>query len=189
MNWRKQNKRIFYSQRSHIEERVKEQFISNNVAVIPCRVKDYYDIIHPYSVPGVEAVNPEFLSYVSDMIRFIPAEYPVVLNITGCSFSAEEQKQIIDTLKADAIYELGAIETEGKALRNKLIYMLCGLLGMGVLLTVMNLIITGIPREFLYIIFWFFADFIISYVLWDHREYRNELILAGRMASLEVNFH
>ena len=188
MNWKKQNKRSFYLQESHIEDRVKEQFISNNTAIIPCRVTDYYDIIHPFSVEGYEAVNSEFIAYVTDTIRFIPAEYPVVLDITGCSFSDEQKKRIIETLKTDALYELGAIETEGKALKNKLIYMLCGLFGMGVLLTVMNLVLTGMPREFLYIVFWFFADFIISYVLWDRREYRKELILAGRMASLEVKF-
>lgn len=189
MNWRKQNKHKFYQQQAHIEDRVKEQFISdNNTAIIPCRVKDYYDIIHPFSVEGYEAINPEFTAYVADVIRFIPVEYPVVLDITGCNFSDEQKKRIVEALKVDAIYELGAIETEGKALKDKLIYMLCGLFAMGIFLTVMNFVITGMPREFFLIVFWFFADFIISYLLWDRREYQNELILAGRMVSMEVTF-
>lgn len=188
MNWRNQNKRRFYKQEAHIDEHVNEKFIVNNTAVIPCRVTDYYDIIYPFSVEGYETVSPEFMGYITDMLRFIPAEYPVILDIKGCSFTDEQKERISLTLKTDALYELGAIEKEGKITKNKLIYMLCGLLGMGALLSVMNLVITGMPREFLYIIFWFFADFIISYVLWDHREYRNELIQAGRLASLEVRF-
>lgn len=188
MNWRRHNKNNFYRREAHIEERVKEQFISDNKAVIPCRVTDYYDIIHPFSVEGYEAVNPEFTAYVADVIRFIPVEYPIVLDITGCSFSDEQKARIVETLKVDAIYELGAIETEGKALKDKLKYMLCGLFVMGIFLTVMNFVITGMPREFLLITFWFFADFIISYVLWDRREYQKELTLAGRMADLEVTF-
>lgn len=187
MNWRRANRHLFYKREAHIEEKVRETYIVGDMAVIPCKVEGYNDIISRYSVPGYETLNPEFMAHVQDVLRFIPSEYPVLLNVTESSFTEEQKDCIRRTIQADTLYELGAIQTEGKDLRQKLKYMLAGLTGMAVFLTVLNQL-SGIPREFFYIVFWFFADFVISYLLWDRREYREELILAGRMASMNVLF-
>lgn len=185
MNWKTQNKREFYSKKSNLDSRVKKHFLEDDKAILPCRITDYYDVISKYSMSGYETLNPEFVGYITDVVRFIPAEYKLVIRFSGAKLTEDEKASIKATLREDAMYELGAVEEEKKELRKSLILNIIGLILLGTFLTVVDKL-TGMPREFLYIFFWFFADVVISYILYGKRNIVNKHILAGRMASIEV---
>ncbi|MCQ2401762.1 MAG: hypothetical protein MJ059_07555 [Lachnospiraceae bacterium] len=188
MDWRSENRNTFYHCSANLEERIRDHFLDGDHAILPCRITDYYDVIHKYSVEGFETLNPEFVSYISDTVRFIPAEYKLKLLISGAELSETQKTRIREALKEDAMYELGSVEEEKKALRKSVTLNIIGLVLMGTFLTVMNNIIIGMPREFLYIFFWFFAEVIISYILTDRRMIKNKHILAGRMVNMKVDF-
>ena len=188
MNKQKLKNRILFSRReSHLEQRVNEDFIDNGVAAIPCRVSGYDDLISSYSVKGYETLNPEFEAYVEDAASYIPAEYPVLLNITGCRFTEEEQASIRDTIRADFLYELGAVEKKNRSHRNFILAMFIGMLLSGILVFG-SLGLRETSVEILYLLFWFCADFFMSYVFLDAREAREDRIRAGRLASAQIVF-
>ena len=56
--------KLFESRRSHLDSRVKRDYIRNGIATIPCRVSDYSDVISTYSVKGFETLNPDFSEYL-----------------------------------------------------------------------------------------------------------------------------
>ncbi len=188
MNKQKFKNRILFSRReSHLERRVNEDFIDNGIAAIPCRVSGYDDLISRYSVKGYETVNPEFEAYVEDAASYIPAEYPVLLNITGCSFTEEEQGRIRETVREDFLYALGAVEEKNRSHRNFILLMFVGMLLSGILIFG-SLGLNGSSVEILYLLFWFCADFFLSYIFLDAREAREARIRAGRLASAQIVF-
>lgn len=186
-NWQTQNRRFFRNKRSHLDQLVQRTFIDDNQAIIPCHAGKYEDIISPYSVKGMETLNPDFQAYLLDIVRYIPDEYPIVLEIENDSFTDEEKATIESTVKTDMLYALGESEAdEHTAFRNFLL-MLGGVVGMGIFLTVVNFVL-DIAKEFFYIVFWFFADTLVRYVLQDRSAKRYSRMLSGRLASMSVRF-
>lgn len=185
--WQYENRSSFRRKKAHLDQMVKHTFIEGNQAIIPCHAQQYTDVISAYSVKGKETLNPAFQAYILDIIRFIPDEYSVVLEIVGGPFTEEEQASIRETLQVDMLYNLGEAEEQERAAFRNFLLMLAGCVGMGVFLSVVNFVI-DIAKEFFYIVFWFFADTLVRYLLQERSAKRYNKLLAGRLASMTVRF-
>lgn len=181
------NLKFFRSRQVDLRGKVRESYLHSGIAVIPCRVNGFYDIISRYSVHGHEVLNPDFEQYVQDAISFIPPEYPVVLKIIGYDFSENQQNIIRDTIGEDFSYELGVIQNENRRQAIKVALVGIGMILFGFLVSYINGL-DGLPFEFLYIIFWFFANVFITYVFFDGREGQRLRVMAGRLACVGVSF-
>ena len=181
------NRRLFLKRDAKLDKRLKKDYIDNGIATLPCRVEGIDDVISRFSVPGYETLSPEFSDYIEASAAFIPTEYPIVLEISGCRFSEEEQKTIRHTIHEDYTYELGAVQQEN---RKQLIIALLMLVGMVVtgFLAFGAQGITDTAIEIIYIFFWFFADVVACYFCMDGFENRKKRLLAGRLADMTVYF-
>ncbi|MCQ2453955.1 MAG: hypothetical protein MJ136_05295 [Clostridia bacterium] len=187
MNWKSQNRSAFLHKKANLDQMVRHTFLEGDQAIIPCRVRDYSDIISPYSVEGCETLNPDFQAYILDIIRFIPDEYGIVLEIDGPEFSQEQQESIVSTVKTDMLYDLGEAEEQENAAFRNFLWMIAGCVGMGVFLTFAHFVL-DIAHEFFYIVFWFFADTLVRYLLQERSDKRYSRLLAGRLASMSLRF-
>lgn len=84
--------------------------IWSGVAVIPCRISEYSDVISKYSVKGCETLNPEFVDYIREVADFTPDKYPLVLNIVGDCLTQEEKETVERVILDDFAYDLGIVE-------------------------------------------------------------------------------
>lgn len=154
---------------------------------IPCRISDYGDVISSYSVENLETLNPDFTDYVKEVAEVTPDDLPIVLNVVGGGLTQAQQKTIEETILDDFAYDLGVVEKEER--RHTWIFW-----SMLVILVVMGIVIelvgeeVGIPREFLYVVFWFAGDTLVEYVLLTGHDLRQDRKLAGRLASMKVVF-
>ena len=103
---------LFESRKAHLDHRVKQDYIRNGIATIPCQISDYSDVIHSYSVQGCESLNPEFVEYVRSTTELMPPECPLILNIIWDCMSEEEKEIIEKTIQDDFAYDLGVVEKE-----------------------------------------------------------------------------
>ncbi|MBR2775471.1 MAG: hypothetical protein IKD73_10865 [Selenomonadaceae bacterium] len=67
------------------------------------------------------------------------------------------------------------------------IFMLVGLIISGLLLW-LTIPLDEVPREIFIVFFWFFGDRMFEYLFITRHELRQEKRLAGRLASIKVNF-
>ena len=178
---------LFLKRDAKLKQRLKTDYIENGIASLPCRVSGMDDIISPYSVRGFETLLPEFSEYIESAAAFIPAEYPIMLEISGCAFSAEEQKTITRTIHEDFIYELGAVQRENNRQLIIAFLMLVGMIATG-FLTFFAQGIEDVAVEIIYVFFWFFSDLVVCFFLLDGFENRKKRILAGRLADMTVYF-
>ena len=181
------NRRLFLKRDAKLAKRLKEDYIDNGIATLPCRVAGRDDMISHFSVPGYETLSPEFSDFIEASAEFIPPEYPIVLEISGCRFSEEDQAIIRRTIQEDFAYELGAVQRENRKQLIIALLMLAGMLVTGFLAFGAQGI-TDTAIEIIYIFFWFFADLAACYFCLDGFENRKKRLLAGRLADMTVCF-
>ena len=75
--------KAYNNKKSNIETRLRNEYIDQGIATIPCNVNSIEDIISPYSVPGYESLNGSFIEYISGIVDAVPDYCPIVLSIVG----------------------------------------------------------------------------------------------------------
>ena len=178
---------LYASRKGHLDRRIARDYMRNGVAVIPCRISCYNDVISPYSVKGCEAVEPGFTEYLNESVEAIPDEAPLVINIVGDMLTQDEKNTISEVIRDEAAYRLGMAEKEQWRHKKIFLCMCLGLLLSGVLLW-LTTSLDDIPREMFFILFWFAGDTVCDYLFSMGFELRRERRLAGRIASVKVVF-
>ena len=178
---------LFERKKSRIDSRIKRDYIENGIATVHCCISDCNDIINTYSAKDQESLNPDFVDFLKDSADPIPDECPLVLNIIGDCLSADEKKIIKETIRDDFSYRLGLVEREQEREFRMFILMIIGLIISGLLLW-LTIPLDEVPREIFVVFFWFFGDRMFEYIFITGRELRKEKRLAGRLASIKVNF-
>ena len=179
--------KLFESRKGHLDYRIKRDFVREGIATIPCQISEYYDVICSYSVKGCESLNPEFEDYVKVITDMTPPDCPVVLNIICNNLSQDEKDIIEDTILDDFAYNLGLVEKEEKRHTQSFALMTIGLIISGILLWISNAM-AEVPRELLYILFWFLGENLCDYIFLSGYDLREERRLSGRLASVKVFF-
>jgi len=179
--------RLFEQKKSRIDSRIKRDYIENGIATVHCCISGYNDIINTYSAKDQESLNLDFVEYLQDAAGPIPDECPLVLNIIGNCLSAEEKKTISEIIRDDFSYRLGLVEKEQDREFKMFIFMLIGVIVAGLLLWWSDFLDEA-PREIFVVFFWFFGDRMFEYFFITRHELRQEQRLAGRLASIKVNF-
>ncbi len=162
---------LFERKKSRIDSRIKRDYIENGT----------------YSAKDQESLNPDFVDFLKDSADPIPDECPLVLNVIGDCLSADEKKIIKETIRDDFSYRLGLVEREQEREFRMFILMIIGLIISGLLLW-LTIPLDEVPREIFVVFFWFFGDRMFEYIFITGRELRKEKRLAGRLASIKVNF-
>lgn len=189
MFWGKIGKREeYYKKKSHLISRLNKDVIRDGTAYLSCKIEGLDDILSKFSVNGIEALNGEFKDDLLSFVDCIPQEYPLVLEIHGPQFTEEEKKMITEAVNSDADYLLGKTEADNRHHRKVFWWMVAGTVGSGVLLGVLKHFVDDVPLEFFYVLFWLFADALVRYLFIEFRDYKNEKIQAGRIASMKVEF-
>lgn len=178
---------LFESRKGHLDARVKREFVSNGIGTIPIRVKDYYEVINAYSVKGVETLDFDFVEVLDLAASVMPEECPLVLNIVEDVLSDEERETITETIQDYYAYQLGILEEKVKRHKKRFILMSVGLVLTAGLLWISQGM-GELSREILFVLFWFFGDALFDYILLTGHDLRKKKRLAGRLASIKVEF-
>ncbi|MBQ8940288.1 MAG: hypothetical protein IJ062_00505 [Firmicutes bacterium] len=179
--------KLFESRRVNLDARLRQDYVKNGIATLPCHISDYNDIISPYSVNGYETLNMEFADYLKTCVEFASPEIPIVLNITGDCLSDKEKKTIKETIRETFEYELGMVEKEEKRHTKVFILMTVGLILSGILLYFTHSLDEE-SRELFFIPFWFMGDTLCDYIFLTGYDIRHNRRMAGRLASIKVVF-
>ena len=186
--WKRSKREEYYKKKSQLISRLNKDVIRDGTAYLSCKIEGLDDILSKFSVNGIEALNGEFKDEFLSFVDCIPQEYPLVLEIHGPKFTEEEKKMITEAVISDADYLLGKTEADNRYHRKVFWWMVAGTVGSGVLLGVLKHFVDDVPLEFFYVLFWLFADALGRYLFIEFRDYKNEKIQAGRIASMKVEF-
>lgn len=179
--------KLFESRKSHIDHRLKKDYISNGIVTVPCSISEYNDVISTYSVKNYETLSPDFVDYLKSAAEVTPPEYPIVLNIIGGGLSQEEKKIIEEVIPDYFAYELGIVEKD-EIRHTRIFYgMFFGLIILVILLWQMQ-VQSEEPFELFFVFFYFMGDTLCDYIFVTGHDLRRDRRLAGRLASIKLVF-
>ena len=181
--------RLRYSRkRVDFEKCLNYYFIDNGIAYITCKVTGMNDVIDHYSVPGYEILNSDFTTHLERVMQFIPEKYPLVMELTGHHFTDEEKQTIEDAVWRQFELRLGIEEVKRR--RN-----IIRIIWFGVFLFLSALLLRWVLREFGlfireigFIIFWFFGDRMIEFIVLDEPDIRLSKMQAAQILSMKIIF-
>ena len=179
--------KLFESRKSNLDYRIKRDYIRNGVADIPCKISNFNDVINTYSVKDYEILNPDFVEYIKMTAEVIPTEYPLVVDIIEDCLSDDDRKNIEETIRDEFAYSLGIVEKEEQRHKKRFIFMFIGLIISAILLELTESF-AETARELIIIIFYFMGDTLCDYIFLTGHDLRRERRLAGRLASIKVEF-
>ena len=135
-----------------------------------------------------ERIDIDKYVYQKTTAGVTPPECPIVLNIIGDCLSQEEKTTIDEIIRDDFAYDLGIVEKRNKRHTRIFIIFLVVLIAAGFLLWISKPLEYEVPRELVFIVFWFMGEAICDYVFLTGHELRWDRRLAGRLASIKVVF-
>lgn len=143
----------------------RETIMDHGMAHLIYQEKDYYDIVHPYSVPDYELVTDEFYDFLEKYRKLIPYTAPIVLEITGKQQSREEKKIITNAIRTQAMLDLTQTRQETRTYAKKcLFYLFCTILASGLVIA-FGALEQEILADLVYILFWFFGERLLDYLV------------------------
>jgi len=183
------NLRKFNKKSVDVAKFVKDLYVDHGMAYISCNVDDYTDIINKHSVKGYEWPNGHFIEFINDNAKFVPTEYPIILEICGGNFTKAQQECIEETIADYYALELGNAQLDlEKNTKESLFLLGFGLLFVAViwLTTIGNVAHT--IGELVLVFLWFFIwEFLDSFVF-ERGELVEAKLEAAQMASMKLKF-
>lgn len=193
---RTQNIITFSKKKINYDKKIREFYLEDGIAYISCNVKNYYDIIDHYSVQGYEWLNSDFAHYIDDNANNIPVEYPILLEICGCSFTEEEQETIERTIKQYYLMKLGEAQDEFDAMRHNWHRLLIGSIAFFLVdvatyeiwnIWGTNAFLQAIP-DVVQVVFWFFLWTAADFIFLQIPDAREQKTYSAQLSSVQIVF-
>lgn len=167
---------------------MREIYIENGLAFISCKVNNINDIVDRYSVDGYEWLDESFARYIESNAAYIPTEYPIVLEIIGGHFSAEQKNTIEETILDYYGLALGDKQIElYRNLRRIILIALISVLVAGVAWFLDAFSYNTIFQESIMILVWFFVEDLVELII-ERVDLREEKTDAAQLASVAIRF-
>jgi len=185
----KELKKAYAHKKFEHKEVVNHYLMSNGVAHFVCVVRNRDEIINHFSPKGYELLSDEFSSYISESSLNLPDNVPVLIEITGCEFSEEDQDAIRNAIWSK--YELLASYKQKQRNNSKLRVVWFALILTIVCICIVLLKDTTRNQIYLnlfFILFYFFGDFIIRTPLLENKNINKERIKYIQLSRARVFF-
>lgn len=183
------NKLARYFRKKHVdyEKEVSGCFISEGVAYIAMRARSREDVLSRYSVEGLPYLNGEFVATLDALTEHIPEDLPLALELTGCRFTEEEQKEIEKAIRSHYALRLGAYEYRKKAARARMIWFFLYLAAF-LAISLLGVLPGGAAMEIAYLLFYSLGDRFLESAFLSRGEDSAERLSLGQLSSLKILF-
>ena len=163
-------------------------FIEEGIAYLGYNAAGKEDIINAFSVKGYEVLNEEFTDYIDMLLPHVPSKMPLALEISGCSFTDEEEETICDAIWNHFHIILGEINNRFTKYHFKMLWFLLSMLATYLLTTFDGVQTADYLRELLYIPFYFFGYRLLDYAVFDYYPLLTEKRQCEQMIGMKILF-
>lgn len=175
-----------YQTRKHLLH--DQVFLEESCVSLGCRIEHPEDVLCPSGVADVDIISDELAEYLLSALPFIKKKYITRLEITGSSFSTRDQKRISDAIRNYLSFLISGQETERLDNRNTSILFAAGLILSTIFLYIWGKKVNVAIHELIMVSFWFFADYLLEFLLLSTLEIRSMKKTLEKLANMEIIF-
>lgn len=77
-----------------IKQHLMKYYIEDEQAILPIHISKKEDLFSSFD-PNHLLINPEIISYIEQIVYYIPYQYSIVLKFSGLSFTKKEKEQLV----------------------------------------------------------------------------------------------
>jgi len=82
-----------------VKQYLMKYYIEENRAIIPIKISKKEELFSSFD-PNQIVISPEIISYIEEIVYYIPYQYNIVLNFVGVEFEESEKEQIVEALSS-----------------------------------------------------------------------------------------
>lgn len=153
-----------------------------------CHADSPEQLLRPCSVPGSELISEDLASFLKQAEPFINPGKPIELGIFADCLSSSEKQSILSAVKN--YFELYCQDAVGelRASRNRIFSYAFGLLVSSIVLYNFGTTAGTAAHEFMLIVFWFFADFLVEFILLGRSDAKSIMKVRRHLQTMKVFF-
>lgn len=165
---------------------VRDYFMEGSTAALECVIQTPEEMIMPGSRKEQELITEEFASYLELPVPFLEKESVVSLSIGGTSISEAELQRIRNGIRNHFRLRIKEIDWEIQDNKRTIGCFAVGMAAAGLLLLLIGKRLNAAYHEIILILFWFFADYFVEFVLLSPGVLRKQKSRMIKMLGMEI---
>lgn len=171
------------------KDRFVEQVLMEDTCVsLGCRVNAVEDVVFPSGAGDVEIVSDEMADYLMSALPFVRKKAITKLTIEGNTFTEEEQNRISAAFRNYMAFLISGQEAERRSNKGISILFAVGLLASTIILFICGKNVQLPVHEFIMVTFWFFADYLLEFVILSRKEIKDQKRILEKLAAMDILF-
>lgn len=167
---------------------IENYFLDQDIYRIGCKVNSVEEVVEESCIEGYEFIADEFDSYIEKLSSFCSLDYPLLIDIAGEDFSQQEKKTIEDAIWNSYHLKLAKAQKEVSNNQLKIILFAICLIGISIVYAYTTGFTNIAVNEFIVMMFWFFGDYLLEFVLIGYKSVVEEKRRVAQLASAKVIF-
>lgn len=167
---------------------VERVLMEDSCVSLGCRVGAVEDIVIPSGAGDMEIVSDEMAEYLMSALPFIKKKAITKLTIEGNQFTAAEQNRITAAFRNQMAFLISGLEEERKSNKGISLLFALGLLISTLILFICGSIVHLTVHEFILVVFWFFADYLLEFAILSRQEIKDQKDILEKLADMDILF-
>lgn len=165
------------------------QYIKDKgIVELGCNAENLENLIQSTHISERELVSPLLSEYLSQAEAFLSVDSRVSFDIEGRAFSNEEQVRIKQAIEDYYAFRIATEERGIQENRKKILLFAIFILLSAIIIVLWGKKIDVGMHEFIIMIFWFFGDYLLEFILISRAGYKKRKKIFENCRDMEVKF-
>lgn len=161
----------------------------NGIVELGCNAKSIEDIVCTPAIKGREYMSYVLSSYLSQAEPFLSTDSRIRFEIQGNNFNNEEKAAIKQGIENYYGFRIAAEENGALDNKQKIILFSIFVFISAALLFLWGTKVDVAMHEFISMLFWFFADYLLEFILLTHSGHKKNIKILENCRDMEIKYN
>lgn len=167
---------------------VEQILMEDSYVDLACKIGNAEDVLCQSGAGNLEIVSEEMVDYLMCALPFINQKDVAKLTIQTKELSKEQQNRISSAIRNQMAFIISEQDAQRDSNKGVSILFTVGLLLSTIVLYVWGKEVDIAVHEFILVLFWFFADFLLEFVILTRKEIKYQKKTLEKLAEMEILF-
>lgn len=163
-------------------------FMDDSAVTLGCRIDSPASVLKPSGIEGIEVISEEMTDYLLGALPFIKHRSTSGLELEAGDMTDELKIRIADAIRNKLAFLISDKDEENRANNFISITFAAGLFISMIILYIWGRSANLAVHEFILVLFWFFADYLLEFTLLSRTEIKSDKKTLEKLANIDITF-